>query len=158
MTASECEIRGGEYTLYDRANYENALAVWMKAAEEGDATAQVYVGEIYEKGWVGEADFATASTWYAKAAEQGDRRAQRRLAYFYDNGLGVGEDRDKALGLWRTALGLKEDLVLASELEAAKSEAQRKIDSLVAQLEEQNIQTGRLQRNLDRRRMVGKYK
>ena len=39
--------------------------------------------------------------------------------------------------------------MLASELEAAKSEAQREIDSLVAQLEEQNIQTGRLQRNLD---------
>ncbi|NND67697.1 MAG: hypothetical protein HKN19_08930, partial [Halioglobus sp.] len=57
--------------------------------------------------------------------------------------------REQALGLWRTALGLKEDLVLASELEAAKSEAQRQIDSLVAQLEEQNIQTGRLQRNLE---------
>jgi len=149
MSASECEIRGGEYTLFDRANYENALAVWREAADQGDATAQVYVGEIYEKGWVGEPDYATAAQWYAKAAAQDDRRAQRRLAYFYENGLGVEKNQQQALSLWRNALGLKEDLVLASEAEAAKSEAQRQIDALVAQLERQNVQTGRLQRTLD---------
>ena len=77
MTASECEIRGGEYTLYDRANYQNALAVWMEGAREGDSTAQIYVGEIYEKGWLGEPDYRSAALWYGKAADQGDRRAQR---------------------------------------------------------------------------------
>ncbi|MFT4613227.1 MAG: hypothetical protein ACI9NT_000365 [Bacteroidia bacterium] len=149
MSASECEIRGGEYTLYDRANSENALALWREAADQGDATAQVYVGEIYEKGWVGKPDYATAAKWYRKAADQGDRRGQRRLAYFYENGLGVTENREQALGLWRDALGLKEDLVLASEVDAAKSQSQRRIDSLLGQLEQQNIQTGRMQRNLD---------
>jgi hypothetical protein len=149
MTASECEIRGGEYTLYDRANYVNALAVWRQAADQGDATAQVFVGEIYEKGWVGKPDYVTAAQWYAKAAAQKDRRAQRRLAYFYENGLGVEQSQEQALALWRTALDLKEDLVLASAAEAAKSESQKQIDLLVAELEQQNIQTGRLQRNLD---------
>jgi hypothetical protein len=148
-TASECEIRGGEYTLYDRANYVNALALWRQAADQGDATAQVYVGEIYEKGWVGEPDYATAAQWYAKAAAQNDRRAQRRLAYFYENGLGVEQSQEQALALWRNALDLKEDLVLASAVEAAKSESQQQIDLLVAELEQQNIQTGHLQRNLD---------
>ena len=149
MPASKCEIRGGEYTLYDRANYVNALAVWRQAADEGDATAQIYVGEIYEKGWVGEPDYATAAQWYAKAAAQNDRRAQRRLAYFYENGLGVEKNQEQALALWRSALDLKEDLVLASAVEAAKSESQQQIDILLAELEQQNIQTGHLQRNLD---------
>ncbi len=149
MTSSECEIRGGEYTLYDRANYENALAVWMEGALDGDATSQIYVGEIYEKGWLGEPDYKSAAQWYGKAAEQGDRRAQRRLAYFYENGLGVEADKGQALGLWRSALDLDEDLLLASEVEAERSAAQRRIDGLLGQLEKQNLATGRLQRDLE---------
>ena len=39
-TASDCEIRGGEYVAYDRANYKTALNVWMPQAEAGDAEAQ----------------------------------------------------------------------------------------------------------------------
>ncbi|MAT92769.1 MAG: hypothetical protein CME59_09215 [Halioglobus sp.] len=152
LAASECEIRGGEYTLYDRANYQTALKLWLEAAEQGDATAAVHVGEIYEKGWVGEPDYATAARWYRQAAAEGDTRAQRRLAYFYENGLGVEQDQEQALGLWRSALGLKEELVLASQVEAAKSQAQREIDRLVAQLDRQNQRTGQLQRSLDEAR------
>ncbi len=48
-TAGDCEIRGGEYVAYDRANYKEALAVWMVEAEAGDPLAAVYVGEIYMK-------------------------------------------------------------------------------------------------------------
>jgi len=49
-TASECEIRGGEYVAYDRANFATSLQVWLPKAQEGDAQAQTYVGEIFEKG------------------------------------------------------------------------------------------------------------
>jgi hypothetical protein len=49
-TAGDCEIRGGEYVAYDRANYATALKVWLPPAQEGDPAAQTYVGEIYEKG------------------------------------------------------------------------------------------------------------
>lgn len=148
LVASECEIRGGEYTLYDRANYATALAVWEEAAEGGDAAAQVNVGEIYEKGWLGAPDYAAAARWYGLAAEQGDRTAQRRLAYFYEEGLGVARDKSRALQLWRSALELEDDIVLASEVEAQKSEDQRRLDKLLAALEQQNTTTGRLQREL----------
>ena len=47
---SDCEIRGGEYTSYDRADYGSALQIWLPLASDGDAKAQNYVGEIYEKG------------------------------------------------------------------------------------------------------------
>src|SRR3974390_3263918 len=49
-TASECEIRGGEYVAYDRANFATSLQVWLPKAKEGDPQAQTYVGEIFEKG------------------------------------------------------------------------------------------------------------
>ena len=49
-TARDCEIRGGEYVAYDRADYKTALQVWMDGAQRGDPKSQMYVGEIYEKG------------------------------------------------------------------------------------------------------------
>ena len=144
LTASECEIRGGEYTLYDRANYETALALWQEEAAQGSAEAHLYVGEIYERGWLGQPDYATAAQWYAKAAALDNRQAERRLAYFYEQGLGVDVDKSRALDLWRSALGRQEGLVLASELEAEKTASQRRVEQLLAQLEQQNQRTGQL--------------
>src|SRR5262245_53097050 len=60
-SASDCAIRGGEYTSYDRADYGTALQVWMEPANGGDAKAQTYVGEIYEK----QGDFASAAQGYS---------------------------------------------------------------------------------------------
>ena len=34
-TALDCEIRGGEYVAYDRADYKTALRVWLETAEAG---------------------------------------------------------------------------------------------------------------------------
>ncbi|MCR6654021.1 MAG: hypothetical protein NVV73_22195 [Cellvibrionaceae bacterium] len=48
-TTADCRIRGGEYVEYDRADYRSALKVWLPQAEQGDAEAQNYVGEIFEK-------------------------------------------------------------------------------------------------------------
>src|SRR5437867_8539960 len=41
-SAVECEIRGGEYVAYDRADYATALRVWLPLAQEGDKAAQAY--------------------------------------------------------------------------------------------------------------------
>ena len=78
-TAQDCEIRGGEYIAYDRANYATALKVWLPLAEGGDPQAQTYVGEIYEKGLGTSPDYAQAATWYRKAADQSYTRAQINL-------------------------------------------------------------------------------
>ena len=43
-TQADCEIRGGEYVSYDRANYQTALKVWMDWAMAGSAEAQNKVG------------------------------------------------------------------------------------------------------------------
>jgi TPR repeat protein len=70
-SALDCEIRGGEYASYDRADYRTALNVWLETAKQGDAESQVYVGEIFEKGLGTEPNYALAADWYRKAAVQG---------------------------------------------------------------------------------------
>jgi predicted nucleic acid-binding Zn-ribbon protein len=149
-TAVDCEIRGGEYVAYDRANYATSLAVWMPQAEAGDPQAQVYVGEIFEKGLGRPADFGEAAKWYEKAAAQNFARGQMNLAYFYEQGLGVEKDPLKALNLYRLASGITDDsLTYVSEVTQVRSEMQGTIDDLTAQLEKQNAEVGRLKADLE---------
>jgi hypothetical protein len=103
-SATDCEIRGGEYTSYDRADYGTALQVWMEPARGGDTKAQTYVGEIYER----QGDYATAAQWYVKAAEQGYAPAQINLGSLYEQGRGVPKDPAQALNWYRQASGIKE--------------------------------------------------
>jgi predicted nucleic acid-binding Zn-ribbon protein len=147
ITAGDCEIRGGEYTAYDRSNYETALAIWKAAAETGDAEAQTKVGEIYEK-YLDDPDYEAAAAWYTKASENGNTRAMRNLAYLYEHGLGVEPDLQRSLALWRQGMGIGEELVLASEMAAVKSEAERKVAAMTARLGEENAKSLRLQQQL----------
>jgi hypothetical protein len=126
-TAVDCEIRGGEYVAYDRANYATALKIWLPQANQGDPAAQTYVGEIYEKGLGIEADYSLAANWYRKAAEQGYSRAQINLGYLYESGLGVQRDLVTAMNFYRQASGLTDGKVeFVSSVEAAQRQAAAK--------------------------------
>ncbi|MCB1780536.1 MAG: caspase family protein, partial [Candidatus Competibacteraceae bacterium] len=120
--ALDCEIRGGEYVTYDRANYATALKVWLPIAEKGDLLAQVYVGEIFEKGMGIQPDYTTAARWYRKAAEQGSARAQVSLGFLYERGLGVNRDLNTALNWYRKAAGMPEAIVLESQSPMPKTD------------------------------------
>ncbi|WP_078118096.1 caspase family protein [Thiosocius teredinicola] len=123
-SGTDCEIRGGEYVAYDRADYRTALRIWLPAAKEGDADAQVYVGEIYEKGLGLEADYQTAMAWYRKAAEQGNTRALINLGYLYESGLGVERNLTEAMNWYRKASGLNDgQLEFVSSVEMANRKA-----------------------------------
>ncbi len=123
-TQSDCEIRGGEYTAFDRANYATALKIWLPRAKEGDADAQTYVGEIYEKGLGLQADYSLALLWYKKAADQGYSRAMINLGYLYESGLGVPIDIVAAMNWYRKASGLSAaDLEYVSSIERARRKA-----------------------------------
>lgn len=145
-TQADCEIRGGEYVSYDRANYQTALKVWMGQAEAGDAEAQNYVGEIYMKGLGTEPDYAKAATWFEKAAAQNDRRARINLGYLYEQGLGVQQDMSKALNLYREASGIDNDkLVFASTVTAQVQEAKNESATLREQLSAEQEKSAQLQ-------------
>lgn len=109
IQATECSIRGGEYTEYDRANLTSSLNVWTPLAQKGDAKAQNYLGEIYEAGITGTPDFQLAALWYQRAADQDLKAAQVNLGFLYESGKGVSQDKAKALNLYRLAADLKDD-------------------------------------------------
>ena len=155
-TQADCEIRGGEYVSYDRANYQTALKVWMGQADGGDAEAQNYVGEIYMKGLGTAPDYVKAAEWFEKAAAQNNKRARINLGYLYEQGLGVEKDMAKALNLYREASGIDNDkLVFASTVTAQVQEAKNESAALREQLaaeqkksEQLRAQVGKLQSDL----------
>lgn len=150
-TASDCEIRGGEYVAYDRADYRSALNVWLEKAKQGDAEGQTYVGEIYEKGLGLPADYITALSWYSKAAEQGYSRAQINLGYLYEKGLGVKKDMQQALNWYRRASGVEgDDLDYSSAIEVkATTLAQEKTAVLRQEIERREKQVSQLTLSLE---------
>ncbi len=132
-TAALCEKRGGEYVAYDRASLESTLQVWQEKAEGGDAEAQLFVAQAYERGIDRPADLAKAAEWYARAARGGSREGKLSLAAMMEAGSGMPADPEGALRLYREAMGLSEDLVRASQAQAQISEARLQLESQRAQ-------------------------
>ena len=159
-TAAECRIRGGEYTEPDQASYATSLQVWLPQAKGGDAEAQYYVGQIFERGLGSTPDPASAAEWYRKAADQDYAPAQVALGYLYELGLGVTADETEALRWYRRAAGLAEDLVILEQAEyQALEEARRelgssreKIETLEKQVEELERQVAEVRRVIQERR------
>ena len=73
-------------------DYAAAASWYRKAAEQGDAVAQVNLGVMYRDGQGVPQDYAAAVSWYRKAAEQGYANAQFNLGLMYANGQGVPQD------------------------------------------------------------------
>ncbi|MGO3666647.1 MAG: tetratricopeptide repeat protein, partial [Psychrobacter sp.] len=77
-------------------DYDQAMAWYLKAANQGDAGAQNNIGDIYEKGAGVSKDDVKAAQWYLKAANQGDALAQNSLGLMYFEGRGVKQDKIKS--------------------------------------------------------------
>lgn len=71
---------------------------WFKAAEQGEAVAQMYLADHFTSG---ENHFSkdpvAAASWYRKAAEQGIPSAQYSLGKCYANGEGLLKDEVEAI-------------------------------------------------------------
>ena len=57
----------------------NAAAWFDKAAAQGHMQAQLYLGEMYQKGLGVKQNDAVAKEWYAKAASRGSKEAKSAL-------------------------------------------------------------------------------
>lgn len=68
------------------------IALYRKAAEQGDATAQYFLGSGYDYGEGTPQDYEQAVMWYRKSAEQGNLGAQFQLSCMYAIGRGVPVD------------------------------------------------------------------
>ncbi|MBW2615332.1 MAG: SEL1-like repeat protein [Deltaproteobacteria bacterium] len=69
---------------YDSQDYQEALKWFQKAAVQGYAAAQNYVGLIYHEGKGVKKDIREALKWFQKAADQGHAGAQRYIALIND--------------------------------------------------------------------------
>ncbi|HMM65566.1 MAG TPA: caspase family protein [Dokdonella sp.] len=149
-TAQLCAMRGGEYVAYDRASLKSSLAVWMEKAKGGDALAQFYVGQIYEKGMDTAPDYEEAAKWYRKAAESGSNEAKLSLASMMESGRGMAVDMTAAVNLYREAMGITgNELISKDEADSRVAEVERRNAQLRSELamqrSEADAQVSRLQ-------------
>ena len=146
-SANDCEIRGGDYVQFDRADIASSLNVWQETASKGDAKAQYYVGEIFEKGVGAEPDYESAVLWYQRAIKQDYKPAKMSLGRLYEQGLGVPKDLVKAMNLYRQASGLEGDeIAYASVFEELRDKDLLRIESLKAELLEQQKKSKSIER------------
>lgn len=78
------------------AHAEESFQDLLKATREGNAKAQVKVGDAYSFGKGVHRDDVEAAKWYAKAAKQGDAKGQLELGVMYMDGQGVPRDSNQA--------------------------------------------------------------
>lgn len=107
--------KGKVWDAYIAGDYEAALSEWGPLAETGDASAQVYLGIMYQQGHGVVQDDKQAFEWYRLAAEQGYALAQWRLAILYKTGTGVVQDYQEAFK-WYKLVAEKGDAYAQSAL------------------------------------------
>jgi TPR repeat protein len=79
-------------TAYESGDYATALREWTPLAKQGDASAQYYLGVMYDKGQGLPQDYKTAVKWWRLAAKQGNAVAQTNLGKMLYQGQGVLQD------------------------------------------------------------------
>lgn len=84
-------------------DFSTALAGFRKLAEQGNASAQFYLGEMYRLGRGVPKDEQQAAEWWRKAGEQGDTYAQTKLGMAYILGRGVPKDEQQGIAWFRKA-------------------------------------------------------
>lgn len=74
-----------------------------RAAENGDAAAQIRLAEMYCEGKTVGRDEGEAAKWWRKAADQGVSQAQYAMGKICQIGAGVPQDDAEAVGWYRRA-------------------------------------------------------
>lgn len=80
-------------SAYQNGNYAAAMQKLIPLANAGDATAQLRLGEMNEKGQAVSQNYQRAAVRYRQAAEQGNAEAQYHLGMLYDLGRGVRQNK-----------------------------------------------------------------
>jgi len=86
-----------------KQDYVAAMRWYRKAADQGNALAQVAVGNLYGMAQGVAQDYGEALRWYRKAADQGNNEAEDNVGFFYLSGWGVTQDYAEALRWFRKA-------------------------------------------------------
>ncbi len=112
---------GAGAKAYQRGDYATAIQIFQQLANQGNASAQNALGNMYHDGKGVPQDYAVAVGWYQNAADQGDAEAQYSLGLLYEKGRGVTQNYvqahmwlnlaaaqgQKDAGKWRDSLAEK---------------------------------------------------
>ncbi len=120
---------------YERGDYTQAARIFSPLAEQGIASAQFYLGLMYEKGRGVRQDHSTALAWFLKAAAQGYAGPQNNLGLIYERGRGVRKDVIRAL-MWHT---IAATMLSGNEQKTAINRR----DYLISQMNESQIEQAR---------------
>ena len=91
------------YGYYQEKKYSKAFELYLQAAEKGNATAQQFIGLMYENGWGTEKDLKKSAYWYEKSASQGNSISQCRMGQCFEYGIGVDRNIAKAISWYGLA-------------------------------------------------------
>ena len=84
------------YQSYQCGDYARTLILLRPLVENGNASAEMWLGYMYHTGSGVPRNDVEAVKWYRLAADQGNAEAQSRLGSMYANGDGVPQDYAEA--------------------------------------------------------------
>ena len=114
MPAHAGDFEDGEKLLKSK-DYPRAIISFRKAAEQGNADAQVNLGSLYAEGKGVARDYKQAVMWYQKAAAQGYTAGQISVGFMYEEGHGVSKDYKQA-AYWYEKAAAQGDVIAQSTL------------------------------------------
>ncbi|TNF70206.1 MAG: sel1 repeat family protein [Gammaproteobacteria bacterium] len=87
-----------------KKNYIKALEYYQDAANQGNSTAQLNLGYMYQFAIGVNVDYAKALYWYQKSAKQNNAMAFNNIGVLYQYGHGVTQDDQKAQYFFQKAV------------------------------------------------------
>jgi len=93
----------GSLLYYGTRDTGEAVTWFRKAAEQGVASAEFQMGQLYDFGFGVAQDDGLALDWYRKAAGHGSAAAERSVGDFYSKGRAVTTDPVEAARWYRRA-------------------------------------------------------
>jgi len=88
---------------FQAGDHKAAAQIVTKAAEAGNAIAQLRLAVMYDQGDGVARSAKTAFEWYSRAAAQGEPESQNQLGAFYELGQGVDENWDLAAKFYQAS-------------------------------------------------------
>jgi TPR repeat protein len=88
---------------FNNGNIALAKEIWESLALNGDADAQIKMGDLYFRDPGLTKDHAEALFWYRKAAAQRNAQGLLMIGYFFQHGLGVDQNLDQAIEWYKKA-------------------------------------------------------
>jgi S1-C subfamily serine protease len=132
--AESQELLGMLYSSSTGLNISNdveSVEWYLKAAKQGNSSAQYALGRCYMSGIGVVQDQNVAVMWIRKAADQGDAQASNALGLSYLNGWGVTKDSVEAVKLFRNSIDamnpsdvFKDDRLIQKVLESCHAESE----------------------------------